>query len=66
MLFSYPLLAGIQLACARIGSVTGHGIAQNLKRHYPRPVLALAVMLLLWPISSTLARIWGRWRPRSI
>lgn len=47
MLFSYPLLAGIQLACARIGSVTGHGIAQNLKRHYPRPVLALAVMLLL-------------------
>ncbi len=47
MLFSYPLLAAIQLACARIGSVTGHGIAHNLKRHYPRPVLALAVMLLL-------------------
>jgi NRAMP (natural resistance-associated macrophage protein)-like metal ion transporter len=47
MLFSYPLLAGIQLACASIGSVTGHGIAQNLRRHYPRPVLALAVMLLL-------------------
>jgi len=26
MLFSYPLLAAIQMACARIGSVTGHGI----------------------------------------
>ena len=47
MLFSYPLLAGIQLACARIGSVTGHGIAHNLRRHYPRPALALAVSLLL-------------------
>jgi len=45
--FSYPLLAAIQMACARIGSVTGHGIAHNLRRHYPRPVLALAVVLLL-------------------
>ena len=47
MVFSYPLLVSIQLICARIGAVTGHGIAQNLKRHYPRPVLWFAVMLLL-------------------
>ena len=43
MLFSYPLLASIQMICARIGSVSGRGIAHNLRRHYPRPVLAGAV-----------------------
>lgn len=47
MVFSYPLLVATQLICARIGAVTGHGIAHNLRRHYPRPVLWLAVTLLL-------------------
>ena len=47
MVFSYPLLVSIQMICARIGAVTGHGIAHNLRRHYPRPVLMLAVVLLL-------------------
>ena len=47
MVFSYPLLVATQLICARIGAVTGHGIAHNLKRHYPRPVLWFAVVLLL-------------------
>ena len=47
MVFSYPLLVSIQMICARIGAVTGHGIAHNLRRHYPRPVLMLAVALLL-------------------
>ncbi|MDE2411587.1 MAG: divalent metal cation transporter [Sphingomonadales bacterium] len=47
MLFSYPLLASIQLICARIGSVTGHGIAHNLRRHYPLPLLWMAMTLLL-------------------
>ncbi len=47
MVFSYPLLVATQLICARIGAVTGHGIAHNLKSHYPRPVLWFAVMLLL-------------------
>ncbi|WP_421850272.1 NRAMP family divalent metal transporter [Novosphingobium sp.] len=47
MVFSYPLLVATQLICARIGAVTGHGIAHNLKRHYPRPVLWFSVMLLL-------------------
>lgn len=47
MVFSYPLLVSIQLICARIGSVTGHGIAHNLRRHFPRQVLWLAVSLLM-------------------
>ena len=47
MVFAYPLLVSIQMICARIGAVTGHGISHNLRRHYPRPVLILAVVLLL-------------------
>jgi NRAMP (natural resistance-associated macrophage protein)-like metal ion transporter len=44
--FSFPLLAAIQAISARIGSVTGRGIAQNLRRHY-HPVLLRAVVLML-------------------
>lgn len=35
LLFSYPLMAAIQEISARIGRVTGFGIAGNLRRHYP-------------------------------
>jgi Mn2+/Fe2+ NRAMP family transporter len=47
MLFSYPLMAVIQAISARIGCVTGHGIAQNLRRHYPHWLLRTVVILLL-------------------
>ncbi len=47
MLFGYPLLAAIQMICAEIGATTGRGIAQNLRRHYPKPLLQAVVMLLL-------------------
>ena len=47
MLFSFPLMAVIQAVSARIGSVTGHGIAQNLRRHYPLWRLRVAVGLLV-------------------
>jgi len=47
MLFSYPLMAAIQEVAARIGSTTGHGIAANLRRHYPRWVLDAVVIALL-------------------
>jgi Natural resistance-associated macrophage protein-like len=46
MLFSFPLMAVIQAVSARIGCVTGYGIAQNLRRHYS-PWLLRAVVLLL-------------------
>jgi NRAMP (natural resistance-associated macrophage protein)-like metal ion transporter len=35
LVFSYPLMAAIQEISARIGRVTGFGIAGNLRRHYP-------------------------------
>lgn len=46
-LFSFPLMVAIQEVAAEIGRVTGAGIARNLRRHYPRPLLILMVGLLL-------------------
>lgn len=46
-LFSFPLMVAIQEIAAEIGRVTGAGIARNLRRHYPRPLLVLMVGLLL-------------------
>src|SRR5690348_6942164 len=47
MLFSFPLMAVIQAVSARIGVVTGYGIAQNLRRHYSPWLLRAVVLLLL-------------------
>ena len=47
MLFSWPLMCAIQEISARIGRVTGRGIAGNLKQHYPRAILMSMVGLLL-------------------
>ena len=47
MLFSFPLMAVIQAVSARIGCVTGYGIAQNLRRHYAPWLLRSVVALLL-------------------
>jgi len=47
MLFTTPLMIGIQIVSARIGRVTGHGLAANIREHLPRPVLYLIVGLLL-------------------
>jgi Mn2+/Fe2+ NRAMP family transporter len=47
MLFSFPLMAAVQLICARIGRVTGRGIAGNLRQYYPAAVLMPMVGLLL-------------------
>ena len=44
---SFPLMVVIQQVAAEIGRVTGGGIAQNLRRHYPRPLLWTMVSLLL-------------------
>lgn len=43
----YPLLLAVQESCARIGAVTGSGLAAILKKHYSRKVLLVAVMLVV-------------------
>lgn len=47
MLFSFPLMAAVQEICARLGRITGAGIAANLRRYYPKPVLVGAIALLV-------------------
>lgn len=43
----YPLMAAIQAICARIGRVTGKGLAANIRASFPAPVAIAVVMLLL-------------------
>src|SRR6195952_5373712 len=47
LLLSWPLMCAIQEISARIGRVTGRGLAGNLKRHYPIPVVYGLVTLLV-------------------
>jgi NRAMP (natural resistance-associated macrophage protein)-like metal ion transporter len=47
LLFTWPLMCAIQEISARVGRVTGRGIAGNLKQHYPLPILYVLVLLLL-------------------
>jgi NRAMP (natural resistance-associated macrophage protein)-like metal ion transporter len=47
MVLSLPLMTAIQEISARIGRVSGHGIAGNLRRHYSRGILYPVVLLLL-------------------
>ncbi|WP_087723306.1 NRAMP family divalent metal transporter [Pandoraea sp. PE-S2T-3] len=46
-LVTYPLMIGIQIVSAQIGRVTGHGIAANIRKHYPAWLLYSLVGLLL-------------------
>lgn len=43
---TFPLMAVIQEMCARIGLVTGRGLAANIRINYPRWVLYLCTSLL--------------------
>jgi NRAMP (natural resistance-associated macrophage protein)-like metal ion transporter len=51
-LYMLPLLIAVQEMCARIGLVTGQGIAAVVRKHYSRPVLYAAVGLVL--VANTL------------
>jgi NRAMP (natural resistance-associated macrophage protein)-like metal ion transporter len=52
MPLAYPLMAAIQSICARIGRVTGKGLAANIKSTFPPIVLQGVVLLLL--VANTL------------
>ncbi len=47
LFLTYPLMVGIQVVSARIGRVSGHGLAGNIKRRYPRIVLYMLIGSLL-------------------
>jgi len=46
-LFTWPLMVGIQMTCARIGLVTNRGIAGALHSKFPRGVVAIGALALL-------------------
>lgn len=46
MLLTYPLMSAIQLVSARIGRVTGSGLAVNMGAIWPKPLVVLLVCLL--------------------
>jgi NRAMP (natural resistance-associated macrophage protein)-like metal ion transporter len=45
--FSFPLMSAVQMMCARLGMVTGRGLAGVLRRNYPRWILWSACVLLI-------------------
>ena len=45
--FMYPLLLAVQESCARIGAVTGKGLAAVIKENYSRRLLYMAVLLVI-------------------
>ena len=47
ILLTYPLMVSIQMVSARLGCITGRGLAANVKAVFPRPVLYGLVGLLL-------------------
>jgi NRAMP (natural resistance-associated macrophage protein)-like metal ion transporter len=46
-LVTFPLMAAVQFICAKVGMVSGMGLAGVLRRHYPRPLLHAAVFGLV-------------------
>src|SRR5256885_3917836 len=46
-LLTWPLMASVQIMCARIGKVTGQGLAANFKQRIPRWLLVLFIVALL-------------------
>jgi Mn2+/Fe2+ NRAMP family transporter len=46
-LVTWPLMAAVQMMCARIGMVTGKGLGGALRDRFPKPVLAVICLALL-------------------
>ena len=45
-LFAFPMAVVVQEMCARIGLVTGRGLAENIRRSFPRSILYVCMALL--------------------
>src|ERR1051326_8566877 len=46
-LISFPLMAGVQLICARIGLVYGCGLAAVMRKSFPKKLVYLAIISLV-------------------
>jgi len=45
-LFTFPLMSNVQEMCARIGLVTGRGLAANIRKYFPNYIIYIASLLL--------------------
>ncbi|MES1200818.1 MAG: divalent metal cation transporter [Pseudomonadota bacterium] len=48
VVLTYPLMAAVQSVCARIGRVTGRGLAANMQGVFPKPVVGAFVAFLFF------------------
>ncbi len=55
MLFTLPLMSAVQEMCARIAQVSGRGLSANMKKHMPRSVLGVIVVLLVFANTINIA-----------
>jgi Mn2+/Fe2+ NRAMP family transporter len=46
-LLTFPMMSSVQYMCAKIGMVSGRGLAGVLKAHYPRKLVYPAVFALV-------------------
>jgi len=54
-LFTYPLMATVQEMCARIGLVSGQGLAANIRKYYSPSALYVATGLLFFANTLNIA-----------
>ena len=54
-LFTYPFMAAVQEMCARIGLVSGQGLAANIRRHYSPRALYMVTALLFFANTLNIA-----------
>ncbi|HVB19838.1 MAG TPA: divalent metal cation transporter [Candidatus Paceibacterota bacterium] len=54
-LFTYPFMAVVQEMCARIGIVSGQGLAANIRRHYSAGALYVVTGLLFFANTLNIA-----------
>lgn len=45
---TWPMMAFVQMMCARIGMVTGQGLAGALREKFPKPVMVLVCLALMF------------------
>lgn len=58
-LFTYPFMAVVQEMCARIGIVSGRGLAANIKRRYSASALYIVAGLLFFANTINIAADFG-------
>src|SRR5438034_2071362 len=46
-LLTWPLMAAVQMMCARIGMVTGMGLMHSLGKKFPKPIIFMVALALL-------------------